>query len=394
MQGKTPLALRLPRVSVRSKLIAGFALAVVPPVWALLAGAGVLSGTAIWAIAGLSLGSAAATTHLVSRRIAEGVRAAHSVIDNRLMQLVYTNSTDDIGAMALAMKMQASELRAVVGRISDSSLRLKGSAESLASTIEQANVRVHEQQAQTDQVATAMHEMSATVQEVACNAAFAADATVSAQQAADEGHAVVSEAIQSIRNVAGGVEQAAAAINQLHSNAANIGTVVDVIRDIAEQTNLLALNAAIEAARAGEQGRGFAVVADEVRTLAQRTQQSTREIQEMVERLQEGANGAVEAMEQGTEKTESSVQRAAAAGQALDDIAKAISKINDMNTQIATAAEEQSAVAEEINSNVAAINELGQGTADEAYRNGEISQKLIHEARRQQQLVEQFWRRG
>jgi methyl-accepting chemotaxis protein len=337
--------------------------------------------------------AAVATTHLVSRRITAGARIARQVIDNPLMQLIYSDSMDEVGAMSLALKIRASELRAVVGRVSDSSQQLKGSAESLASTIERTNVRVHDQQSQTDQVAAAMHEMSATVQEVARNAAYAADATTEAQQAADEGRAVVTETIQSIRAVAGCVEQAAEVINQLHSNAANIGTVVDVIRGIAEQTNLLALNAAIEAARAGEQGRGFAVVADEVRTLAQRTQQSTQEIQDMVERLQAGANQAVKAMENGTEKTESSVQRATAAGSALEDIARVITKISDMSTQIATASEEQSAVAEEINSNVAAINELSQGTADEAYKNGEISQKLIHEARRQQQLVTQFQRR-
>ncbi len=392
MQGQTPLALRLPKFSIRSKLATGFALALAPPLWALIGNSALVS-PATWTIVGLSLMTAVATTHLVSRRITAGARMAREVIDNPIMQLIYTDSTDEVGAMALAMKMRTSELRAVVGRISDSSQQLKGSAESLASTIERTNVRVHEQQSQTDQVAAAMHEMSATVQEVARNAAYAADATTEAQQAADEGRAVVTETIQSIRDVAGCVEQAAEVINQLHSNAANIGTVVDVIRGIAEQTNLLALNAAIEAARAGEQGRGFAVVADEVRTLAQRTQQSTQEIQDMVERLQAGANKAVRAMESGTEQTESSVQRATAAGTALEAITRVITKISDMSTQIATASEEQSAVAEEINSNVAAINELSQGTADEAYQNGEISQKLIHEARRQQQLVTQFQRR-
>jgi len=393
MQGKMPLSLRLPKFSIRSKLITGFALAVVPPLWA-LTGDSAASGFPTWAIAALSLGAAVTTTLLISRRIATGARAARAVIDNPLMQLIYTDSTDEVGAMALAMKMQASELRAVVGRISDSSLALKSSAEVLANTIEETNVRVHEQQSQTDQVATAMHEMSATVQEVARNAAYAADGTKEAQQSTDEGRTVVNETIKSIRAVAGGVEQAAGVINNLNSDAATISTVVDVIRGIAEQTNLLALNAAIEAARAGEQGRGFAVVADEVRTLAQRTQKSTQEIQDMVERLQAGASEAVAAMQKGTEKTETSVQRATEAGKALEDITAVIKKIGDMNTQIATAAEEQSAVAEEINGNVVVINELGQGTADATYQNGEVSQKLIHEARRQQQLVKQFQRRS
>jgi aerotaxis receptor len=393
MQGKTPLALRLPKFSMRTKLLAGFACAVAPPLWVLVSNSAV-SGFTTGLIAALSLGAALATSWSISSRISAGARAARKVIHNPLMQLLYTDSSDEVGEMLLALKMQASELGAVVGRINDSSHTLKSSAESLAHTIEQTNVRVHEQQSQTDQVATAVHEMSATVQEVARNAAYAADGTTEAQQFADEGRSVVDETIRSIQDVAGGVEQAAGVIDQLNSDAANIGTVVDVIRGIAEQTNLLALNAAIEAARAGEQGRGFAVVADEVRTLAQRTQQSTQEIQDMVEHLQTGVDQAVQAMKQGTTKSETSVQCATAAGKALEDITMAIGKISDMNSQIATAAEEQSAVAEEINSNVSAINELSQSTADEAYKNGEISQKLIHETRRQQQLVAQFQRRG
>ncbi len=389
MQGRPPLALRLPAISLRRQLIGGFALAVAPPLVALSGGG--LSGLASAAIA-LSLGASALLLYRISRRIDAGARRAREITDNRLMQLIYTDSSDEIGLMNLALKMQASELRAVIGRVNDSSLGLKGSAETLASSLEQTNVRLHQQQSQTDQVATAMHEMAATVQDVARNAASAADATVEARQSADQGGSVVGETIRSIREVAAGVVKASEVINQLNSHAAAIGSVVDVIRGIAEQTNLLALNAAIEAARAGEQGRGFAVVADEVRTLAQRTAQSTQEIQDMVLRLQSGASEAVKAMQQSNEKSELSVERATAAGKALGDITRAIGRINDMNSQIAAAAEEQSSVAEEINRNVATINELGQHTAEEAYRNGEISQELINEARRQQQLVAQFQR--
>lgn len=393
MQGKMPLALRLPKVSIRSRLIAGFAFTMAPLLWVLM-GNTEINGFSIGVAAMMSLAVAMLTTWRVSRRLSSGARAAHKVIDNPLMQLIYTNSTDEVGAMTLAMKMQDSELRAIVGRVSDSSLTLKDSTESLASTIEQTNLCMTDQHAQTDHVATAMRDMSATVQEVARNASYAADGAMQAQQSAIEGREVVNKTIQSIQEVAGNVDQAAEVVNQLNGDAASIGTVVDVIRGIAEQTNLLALNAAIEAARAGEQGRGFAVVADEVRMLAQRTQQSTQEIQDMVEHLQMRVKEAVKAMEKSTGKTEGSVQCATAAGKSLEDITEVIASISDMNTQIATAAEEQSSASEEINANVAAINELGQDIADTTTQNGEISQKLINEVHRQQQLVAQFQRQG
>ncbi len=389
MAGKMPLRLRVPRFGLRAKLATGFGVALLPPLLALFA-SGAVGGVGAAILAVFSVAVAAITTVLVSKRITHGARIAREVVHNPLMQLIYTDSTDEVGEMALAIKMLKSQLRSVVGRIRDSSDQLMGSSKSLSVIIEQTNGRVQEQQVQTDQVATAMHEMSATVQEVARNAAYAAESTEEARVSADKGRAVVNSAIDSIRRVASDVDQAAQVINQLHGNAADIGMIVDVIRGIAEQTNLLALNAAIEAARAGEQGRGFAVVADEVRTLAQRTQQSTQEIQSVVETLQSGANQAVQAMEQGTAQTEQSVQHATEAGTSLESIASSIAKINDMSAQIATASEQQSAVAEEINANIVSINELAQATSESAERTGDISDELTSEAGRQQQLVAQF----
>ncbi|MCW8934928.1 MAG: methyl-accepting chemotaxis protein [Gammaproteobacteria bacterium] len=390
MQGKLPFRLRLPNINTGVKLSLGFSVAVVPPLALLIATNGVSLSTLL--ICGLSLIGAMSTIFSVSKRIAQVAQVSRKVIRNPLMQWIYTHSTDDVGEIELAIKMQSSELRAVVGRVSDSSLSLKESVDDLSSTIEKTNIRIHDQQVQTDLVATAMNEMSSTVQEVARNAAYASESTLEAQQAAQAGQQVVNNTISSISEVASSVDQASEVINKLNDNAGNITSIVEVIRGIADQTNLLALNAAIEAARAGEQGRGFAVVADEVRSLAQRTQTSTQEIQEMVENLQAGSDQAVKMMQEGREKSEVCVQHATDAGEMLNNITQAVSIVSDVNIQIATAAEEQSAVADEINMNVVNINEAAQGTASDAARTSEISQKLSEEAQRQQQLVTQFQR--
>ncbi len=227
-----------------------------------------------------------------------------------------------------------------------------------------------EQKGEVDQVATAMTEMSATVHEVARNATEAAEAAQRADEETGKGKMVVSQAIEAIDLLANEVNDAAQVIHRLEQDSDEIGAVLDVIRGIAEQTNLLALNAAIEAARAGEQGRGFAVVADEVRTLAQRTQQSTQEIQNMIERLQSGAQDAVKAMEQGRSRAQVGVEQAAEAGVSLETIAQAVGTISDMNTQIATAAEEQSVVAEEINLNIVSISDMADKIAGESGSGG------------------------
>jgi len=201
---------------------------------------------------------------------------------------------------------------------------------------------------------------------------------------------VVDETIAIINHLADDVEQGASAVNQLREDSENVGTVLDVIRGIAEQTNLLALNAAIEAARAGEQGRGFAVVADEVRTLAGRTQESTQEIQEMIESLQTGSKEAVELMTQSSEQTLSGVQQTGKAGEALTAIANEVERINDMNTQIASAAEEQSSVAEEINHNVVSISQVTSETAQGAEQTARASEDLANLATDLQNMVARF----
>ncbi len=275
------------------------------------------------------------------------------------------------------------EIARSVGSLTEASLNMKSVTENTRSEILQ-------QQMQTDMVAIAINEMAATVQEVASNAANAETSATNTNNDAITGQDIVAKSVASIRSLAQEVENATEVIQKLHSESENIGSVLDVIKGIAEQTNLLALNAAIEAARAGEQGRGFAVVADEVRTLASRTQQSTTEIQQMIERLQAGAQSAVDVMEKGRAVAEASVTQASEAGESLNNITKSVEVIANINTQIATAAEEQSHVAEEINQNVTKINDIAKQTASGAEETAQASTKLIGIADALQDLIKHF----
>ncbi len=223
---------------------------------------------------------------------------------------------------------------------------------------------VQRQQMETSQIASAINEMTATVQEVASSASQAANAAKQADQEAVEGKNIVNMAVRSIDTLAGEVEQAAETLQRLDGDIANISEIVNVIRSITEQTNLLALNAAIEAARAGEHGRGFAVVADEVRTLAARTQSSTIEIEEMVERLQSGAKDSVTVMENSRSHARETVQTSAKAGEALDRITGMIKTIDAMNAQIAEASSQQTTVAEEINQSIVNISQVVEQTSE------------------------------
>jgi methyl-accepting chemotaxis protein len=225
---------------------------------------------------------------------------------------------------------------------------------------------VERQRADTDQVATAINQMSATIQEVASNAAKAEHTAAEADERATQGRDVVSENTVAIETFAEEVDHAAQVIHKLEQESEGIGAILDVIRGIADQTNLLALNAAIEAARAGEQGRGFAVVADEVRSLAQKTQQSTEEIQKLIEQLQAGAGDAVTVVESQRERASESVIRAEKVHEVLQDVSGLISAIKDMNMQIASAAEEHSQVTEEVNERVVSIAKSSETVAEGA----------------------------
>lgn len=269
-----------------------------------------------------------------------------------------TAGGDELSELASAFNTFAERLRLMVADFADATRDLEAAANDSADIADKAQCGTIQQQGDTEQVATAITQLSASVQEVVRNTTAASDMAEEASGKANEGQHIIENAVAAINSLVEEVKISAEAIQKLERDSENIGTVLDVIRSIAEQTNLLALNAAIEAARAGESGRGFAVVADEVRTLAQRTQSSTQEIQDLIERLQAGVNNTSETMEEGLRRADRGVTEVHKATGALDGIRSAIAQIVDMNAQIAAATEQQSAVAEEINRNVVSISDV------------------------------------
>ena len=267
-------------------------------------------------------------------------------------------------------------MQEVIRQVTSSTSQLSAAAEEMSMITAETRTGVQRQQSETALVATAVNEMSSTVHEVANSAGTAASAASQADSQSEQGKQVVSSTVSSIRTLASEVETAANVIAQLEKDSESIGSVLEVIRGIAEQTNLLALNAAIEAARAGEQGRGFAVVADEVRSLASRTQESTQEIQEMIERLQKGSRDAVKAMQSGQEQAHSTVEQASQAETSLGEISSAVAQINEMNAHIAEASRQQGEVVEEINKNIINITQVADDSANGADQLSTASQEM------------------
>ena len=329
-------------------------------------------------------------TRQITRPLSETLETVKRIASGDLTQNIQITRRDELGALQQNIQDMGSTLRELIGGIRDGVTQIASAAEELSAVTEQTSAGVNSQKVETDQVATAMHEMTATVQEVARNAEQASEAAAQADGEARAGDTVVSEAIEQIERLATEVIRSTEAMTMLQQESDKIGSVMDVIKAVAEQTNLLALNAAIEAARAGEAGRGFAVVADEVRGLAQRTQKSTEEIEGLVAGLQNGTQQVAQVMNSSRALTSSSVALTRKAGESLDNITRTVSNIQSMNQQIAAAAEQQSSVAEEINRSIVNVRDVSEQTAAASEETAASSVELARLGNQLQMLVSRF----
>ena len=322
--------------------------------------------------------------------IMEVSRNSRDVIDNDIARRVYAGANDRPAQMETSMKAQKQRVITILDRIGNAANSLIDDSNAAASAASSSHESMDAQLRDTSDIASAVREMTESNHEVARSAASAAEAAGEVEDANREGQASVGRMVESVTALSGEVEQAAANINTLNENSQSIGKVGDVISGIAEQTNLLALNAAIEAARAGEAGRGFSVVADEVRTLANRTQESTAEIRNMVGELQGGIQEVVSAMEGTREQTQDTVEQTNRTREELDKVSEAIEKVQHMNNQIAASAEEQSSASEEINHGVSRIQDQAEETLHKSEQTEEASGRLMSLSGDMKQLIRRF----
>ncbi|MCL6704198.1 methyl-accepting chemotaxis protein [Pseudomonas sp. T1.Ur] len=326
--------------------------------------------------AGLTLLFAWLLTNSITKPIANALDAAEEIAKGNLTRPITVDGSDEAGRLLRAMSTMQDKLRDTLQRISGSATQLASAAEELNSVTDESARGLTQQNNEIEQAATAVNEMTSAVEEVARNAVSTSEASRNATTSAGDGRDLVQETVGAIERMSADVQSTATLIGNLADESRDIGKVLDVIRGLADQTNLLALNAAIEAARAGEAGRGFAVVADEVRALAHRTQQSTSEIERMIGSIQSGTEQAVDSMRNSTERAESTLNIARGAGMSLDTINSAIVEINERNLVIASAAEEQAQVAREVDRNLVNIRDLSVQSATGANQTSAASAEL------------------
>ncbi|MCK3845769.1 methyl-accepting chemotaxis protein [Pseudomonas sp. W15Feb34] len=315
-------------------------------------------------------------TRSITLPIARALEAAEEVAEGNLTRPITVDGNDEAGRLLAAMAKMQNKLRDTLQRIAGSATQLASAAEELNAVTDESARGLTQQNNEIEQAATAVNEMTSAVEEVARNAVSTSEASRNATTSAGDGRDLVQETVSAIERMSADVQATASLIGDLANESRDIGKVLDVIRGLADQTNLLALNAAIEAARAGEAGRGFAVVADEVRALAHRTQQSTSEIERMIGSIQTGTEHAVDSMRNSTERAESTLNIAKGAGMSLDTINTAIVEINERNLVIASAAEEQAQVAREVDRNLVNIRDLSVQSATGASQTSAASSEL------------------
>ncbi|MHA6493340.1 methyl-accepting chemotaxis protein [Pseudomonas borbori] len=322
--------------------------------------------------------------------LGEAVRVAETVASGDLTQRIQVEGKDEPARLLTSLKAMQQNLRSTIQSIADSSSQLASASEELTAVTEDSTRGLHQQNNEIEQAATAVNEMTTAVEEVARNAVTTSEASRESDRTTQRGREQVRQTVDSISHLADDVTTTADQVEQLADKVRDISQVLDVIRSIAEQTNLLALNAAIEAARAGDAGRGFAVVADEVRALAHRTQQSTQEIEQMISGIRQGTDQAVNAMQSSNSRARSTLDVAKAAGLALEEIAAAISEINERNMVIASASEEQAQVAREVDRNLVNIRDLSLQSSAGANQTSAASQELSRLAVALSNLISRF----